>query len=89
MRRIQYHTYGGPETMRLEDFELPTPGNGEVAVMVRATSVNPIDWKLRQGQLKMMTGRSFPRTMGSDFSGVVSAVGPDVTRFKPGDEVFG
>ncbi|MER5806262.1 NAD(P)-dependent alcohol dehydrogenase [Streptomyces mirabilis] len=89
MHRIQYHTYGGPETMRLEEFELPSPGKGEVAVTVRATSVNPIDWKLRQGQLKMMTGRSFPRAMGSDFSGVVGAVSPDVTRFKPGDEVFG
>ncbi|MFD4600865.1 NAD(P)-dependent alcohol dehydrogenase [Streptomyces sp. NPDC058464] len=89
MRRIQYHTYGGPETMRLEEFRIAAPANGQVAVTVRATSVNPIDWKLRQGELKMMTGRSFPRAMGSDFSGVVSAVGPDVTRFKPGDEVFG
>jgi NADPH:quinone reductase-like Zn-dependent oxidoreductase len=89
MQRIQYHQHGGPETMRLEEFELPAPQAGEVAVAVKAASVNPIDWKLRQGQLKMMTGRSFPRGMGSDFAGVVSAVGPGVTQFKPGDEVFG
>ncbi|MPY59659.1 NAD(P)-dependent alcohol dehydrogenase [Streptomyces spongiae] len=89
MRRIQYDTYGGPETMRLEEFQLPAPANGEVTVTVRAMSVNPIDWKLRQGELKMMTGRSFPRAMGSDFSGIVSAVGPGVTRFEVGDEVFG
>ncbi|MFG1687504.1 NAD(P)-dependent alcohol dehydrogenase [Nonomuraea sp. NPDC049269] len=89
MRRIQYHHYGGPETMRLEEFELPSPQAGEVAVTVKAASVNPIDWKLRQGQLKMLTGRSFPRGMGSDFAGVVRAIGPGVTQFKPGDEVFG
>jgi NADPH:quinone reductase-like Zn-dependent oxidoreductase len=50
--------------------------------------VNPIDWKLRQGALKMVTGRSFPRAMGSDFVGLVHSVGPGVTQFKPGDHVF-
>jgi NADPH:quinone reductase-like Zn-dependent oxidoreductase len=89
MRRIQYHRYGGPETMRLEEFELPSPEAGQVAVTVKAAAVNPIDWKLRQGQLKIMTGRSFPRAMGSDFAGIVRAVGPGVTGFKPGDQVYG
>jgi len=89
MRRIQYHRYGGPETMRLEEFELPPPQAGQVAVTVKAAAVNPIDWKVREGQLKMMTGRSFPRAMGSDFAGVVRAAGPGVTRFAPGDQVYG
>lgn len=89
MRRIHYHQYGGPETMRLEEFTLPPLQEGEVAVTVAAASVNPIDWKLRQGQLKMMTGRSFPRAMGSDFTGVVHTVGPGVTQFTPGDHVYG
>ena len=89
MRRIQYHRYGGPETMRLEEFELPPPQAGQVTVTVKAAAVNPIDWKVRQGQLKMMTGRSFPRAMGSDFAGVVRAAGPGVTQFKPGDQVYG
>jgi NADPH:quinone reductase-like Zn-dependent oxidoreductase len=89
MRRIQYHRYGGPETMRLEEFELPPPQAGQVAVTVKAAAMNPIDWKVRQGQLKMMTGRSFPRAMGSDFAGVVRATGPGVTRFAPGDQVYG
>ncbi|MEV0407624.1 NAD(P)-dependent alcohol dehydrogenase [Actinoallomurus sp. NPDC050550] len=89
MRRIQYHRYGGPEIMRLEEFELPSPQADEIAVAVKAASVNPIDWKLRQGQLKVLTGRSFPRAMGSDFAGVVRAVGPGITQFKPGDEDFG
>jgi NADPH:quinone reductase-like Zn-dependent oxidoreductase len=69
MKRIQYHKYGGPETMQLENFELLAPGKGQVAVKVKFASINPIDWKVRNGYLKMVTGKSFPRAMGSDFSG--------------------
>ncbi len=56
---------------------------------MRAASVNPVDWKIRAGALKMMTGKTFPRGMGEDYAGVVEAVGPDVKRFKVGDQVFG
>ncbi|GAB3627394.1 Narbonolide/10-deoxymethynolide synthase PikA2, modules 3 and 4 [Pandoraea terrae] len=89
MKRIQYEKYGGPELMRLENFELTTPGKGEVAVKVKFAAINPIDWKVRNGYLKMITGKVFPRAMGSDFSGTAISVGPGVTRFKPGDAVFG
>ncbi|MBY5345686.1 NAD(P)-dependent alcohol dehydrogenase [Rhizobium leguminosarum] len=89
MKRIQYHRYGGPETMKLEDFALRTPGKGEVAVKVAFAAINPIDWKVRNGALKMVTGKTFPRALGSDFSGTVIAVGPGVTRAKVGDAVFG
>lgn len=75
--------------MQLEDFELRTPGKGEVAVKVAFAAINPIDWKVRNGHLKMVTGKKFPRALGSDFSGTVSAIGPNVTRFKVGDAVFG
>jgi|GEM_PF-4627916 len=54
-----------------------------------SSAINPIDWKLRNGQMKIVTGKAFPRAMGVDFSGVISAVGTDVTRFKAGDAVFG
>ncbi|MBR0716692.1 NAD(P)-dependent alcohol dehydrogenase [Bradyrhizobium liaoningense] len=89
MKRIQYRRYGGPETMKLESFELEPPRQGQVAVKVRFVAINPIDWKVRRGALKMMTGNAFPRAMGSDFSGTVISVGAGVTRFKPGDAVFG
>nr|WP_315211878.1 NAD(P)-dependent alcohol dehydrogenase [uncultured Duganella sp.] len=89
MKRLQYHQYGGPELMRLENFDLGVPGNGELAIRVHVAAINPIDWKLRQGVMKIMTGKNFPRAMGFDFSGTVIAVGPDVTRFQPGDAVFG
>lgn len=68
MKRIQYDEYGGPELMRLENFELSAPGKGEVAVKVKFAALNPIDWKVRNGHLKMVTGKILPRAMGSDFS---------------------
>ncbi len=75
--------------MRLEDFEPVRPGPGQVLVRVRAAAVNPLDWKIRNGTMKLMTGRSFPRAMGNDFAGVVEAVGEGVTRIRVGDEVLG
>lgn len=89
MKRIHYNSYGGPEVMRIEDFELPSLGKGEVAVHVKLAAINPIDWKLRSGQMKIVTGKTFPRAMGMDLSGVITEVGPGVTRLKVGDKVFG
>jgi NADPH:quinone reductase-like Zn-dependent oxidoreductase len=89
MKRIQYHRYGGPEVLCLEEFALAAPGRGQIRVRIRAAAANPMDRKIRSGELKMMTGRKFPRGLGHDFAGVVEAVGPNVTRFKVGDEVFG
>ncbi|MCD5996343.1 NAD(P)-dependent alcohol dehydrogenase [Pseudomonas sp. CDFA 602] len=89
MKRIQYDSYGGSEVMQLSDFDLPSPGKGEVAVSVQFAAINPIDWKLRAGQMKIITGKKFPRAMGMDFSGTILSVGPGVTRFKLGDPVFG
>jgi NADPH:quinone reductase-like Zn-dependent oxidoreductase len=54
-----------------------------------AAGANPMDWKIRKGEIRMMSGFKFPRGLGHDYAGVVDAVGPDVTRFKVGDEVFG
>jgi NADPH:quinone reductase-like Zn-dependent oxidoreductase len=89
MRRIQYHRYGGPGVMRLEEVELPEPGPGQVRVRVMAASVNPADWKVRAGGLRLVSGSRFPRGLGHDFAGVIDAVGPNVTGRKVGDEVFG
>ena len=89
MKRIQYLKYSEPEELFLADVDRPEPGPGQIRVEVRAASVNPMDWKIRRGEMKMMSGSQFPRGLGHDFSGVVDAVGPDVERFRPGDEVFG
>ena len=89
VQRIQYDKYGGPELMRLEEFDLPSPGKGEVLVRVRAAAANPMDWKVRNGDTRLMTGRRFPRGLGHDFAGIVEGVGEGVTRFHVGDAVLG
>ncbi|RFB87549.1 alcohol dehydrogenase [Rhizobium leguminosarum bv. trifolii] len=89
MKRIQYARYGGPDGMGLETFNLSALKSNQVAVKVKFAAINPVDWKVRNGDLKIVTGRTFPRAMGCDFSGTVISVGTSVTRFKPGDDVFG
>jgi NADPH:quinone reductase-like Zn-dependent oxidoreductase len=89
MQKIEYDKYGGPELMRLEEVEPPVPGKGRLLVRVRAAAANPMDWKIRNGAVKIMTGRRFPRGLGHDFAGTVVAVGEGVMRFRAGDEVFG
>lgn len=89
MKRIQFHRYGGPAEMQLEEYQLSELADDEILVRVKAASINPIDWKIRQGAMKFITGRKFPRGMGQDFSGIVEGVGQGVKRLKVGDEVFG
>ena len=88
-RRIQYHRYGGPEVLQLDDVDLPPLRAGEVLVRVRAAAANPMDWEIRSGRLKAVTGRRFPRGLGHDFAGVVESVGDGVTRLRVGDAVLG
>ena len=89
MKRIQFLKYGGPEELVLAEVDRPKPRRGQILVQVRAASVNPMDWKIRRGDMKMMTGSRFPRGLGHDVSGVVDVVGPEAERFKVGDEVYG
>ncbi len=89
MKRVQYHHYGGPEELRLDEVSLPNAWKGQILVKVKAASVNPMDWKIRRGEMKMLSGLRFPRGLGHDFAGVVEAIGPGVERFKVGDEIFG
>ncbi len=90
MKAIIAEHYGGPEVLELSD-EIPVPqiGPNGVLVRVRATSVNPVDWKLRAGWLSGFWKLRFPVIWGCDVSGVVEQVGESVTLFKPGDEVHG
>lgn len=89
MKRVQHHRYGGPEVLVLEDVETPVPGRGQVLVRVRAAAANAMDWKIRRGEMRAMTVRTFPRGVGYDFSGIVERVGEGVNRFEVGDEVLG
>lgn len=89
MERLEYDRYGGADVVRMGAFTLPEPQADEVVVRVAAASINPMDWKIRSGDMKLMTGSKFPRAMGTDFAGTVEAVGAKVTRLKPGDSVVG
>ena len=89
MKRVQYFHYGVPEELRLDETPPPDVGRGQIRVQVRAAAANPMDWKIRRGEMKALTGFRFPRGLGHDFAGAVDAVGPGVERLKVGDEVFG
>ncbi|MDO9302575.1 MAG: NAD(P)-dependent alcohol dehydrogenase [Anaerolineales bacterium] len=94
MKAIIYSKYGFPDVLQVQDVEKPTPQEDEVLVKVHASSVNPVQWYTMTGLfIARMAGSGLlkpkdPR-LGSDFAGVVEAVGKDVTHAKEGDEVFG
>jgi NADPH:quinone reductase-like Zn-dependent oxidoreductase len=88
MKAVVLYEYGGPEKLKYEDVPDPVAGPGEVLVRVAATSVNPIDFKMRSGVMKGVYPLDFPAILGRDVSGVVRAVGDGVTGFAPGDKVM-
>lgn len=89
-----YRCYGSPEVIEFANLEMPDPQGTEVLVKIRAAAVNPLDWHYLRGSpylMRLGSGLGAPDEyrMGVDFAGVVEAVGPDVTQFRPGDRVFG
>lgn len=89
MRAVVQDAFGGPEVLRIADVARPEPIPTEVLVRVHAAGVNPVDWKTRAGKGASATIGPPPFTLGWDVSGVVEQVGFGVTRFAPGDEVYG
>jgi NADPH:quinone reductase-like Zn-dependent oxidoreductase len=89
MKAIVLHEYGGPDKLKYEDFPNPVPGEGEVLIRVAATSVNPIDFKIRSGAAKERFPVQFPAILGRDIAGTVRELGAKVTGFAPGDKVIG
>src|SRR5262245_31577128 len=89
MKALRIHNYGGSDELVYEEAPRPEPGDGQVLVRVRAASVSPIDWKMREGYLQQWIPLSMPAILGRDLAGDVVAIGPDVTHFQVGDAVFG
>jgi len=89
MKAVVIRRYGSPEVLQYEDVEQPKIKPSQLLVKVHASTVNPIDWKIRKGMLRLITGNKFPIILGFDLSGEVVEVGSGVTRFKPGDQVYG
>ena len=94
MQAIVYEEYGSPEVLELREVDKPVPAEDELLVRVHAASVNPFDWHMLTGTpylLRMQAGLRGPKDgrLGLDYAGTVEAVGAAVTRFEPGDKVFG
>jgi NADPH:quinone reductase-like Zn-dependent oxidoreductase len=92
LKAITYHRYGPPEVLELQDVDEPAVGDHDVLVRVRAASANPRDWHFMRGEpyfMRLQAGLRTPKNslLGSDVAGQVEAVGRNVTRFRPGDEV--
>lgn len=88
MKAVRIHEFGGVDVLKLEDLPEPVPGPGEVLIEVKAASVNPVDYKIREGKYPPVTADMLPVTPGRDVAGVIAALGQGVTAFKIGDQVF-
>ncbi|TGN50065.1 NADPH:quinone oxidoreductase [Paracoccus liaowanqingii] len=86
MKAMTLQSFGGPEAFELRDVPTPVPQAGQVLVRVHATSINPLDYQVRRGDYRDLV--PLPAITGHDVSGVVEAVGPSVTAFTQGDEVW-
>lgn len=94
MKAIVYRCYGSPDILEFTDVEKPTPMDDQILVKVKVASVNPLDWHYMRGLpyiMRLSSGLGAPTDtrLGVDFAGTIEAVGKDVTRFEPGDDVFG
>jgi NADPH:quinone reductase-like Zn-dependent oxidoreductase len=87
MKAIVIEGYGGPDRLLVRERSDPKPGAGEILVRVRAAGVNPVDWKIRRGDLRMVLRLGFPYIPGGDVAGEVVDVGVGVTRFRPGEAI--
>jgi len=88
MKAALIDRYGRKSPIRVADIPVPSIGDRDLLVQVRAASVNPLDFKIRRGKLKVLLKYRFPLVLGNDLSGIVTAVGAGVTRFKPGDAIY-
>jgi NADPH:quinone reductase-like Zn-dependent oxidoreductase len=87
-KAIRFHEYGGPEVMKLEEIPRPAPKDDEILVRVHAMSVNPVDWKIREGHVRKMLDIPLPAIPGGDFSGVVEETGEEAGELAVGQSVY-
>ena len=87
MKAIVIEGYGGADRLVMRERPDPRPGAGEILVRVHAAGVNPVDWKIRRGDLRMVLRVGFPYIPGGDVAGEVVDIGPGVTRFRPGNAI--
>lgn len=89
MKAILIDKYGSNDVVRITDIPVPSPGPDEIMIKVRAAAINPVDWKTRNGSLRLLTGSRFPMILGRECAGEVFKTGAGVKKFTPGAEVIG
>lgn len=89
MKKVIYNKYGSIDDLQIIESEIPIINSDEILIKVKAVAINPLDWKKLEGQLKIVTGKKFPKGIAFDFSGVVEKTGSSTTNYKIGDAVFG
>jgi len=88
MKAMVINAYGSSEVLEEASIDIPKMGKNKILVEVHGAGVNPLDWKIRRGMVKFLTGKRFPKVLGSDVSGVVREVGGGVKGFKSGDKIY-
>lgn len=88
MKAVRIHEFGGVDVLRLEELPRPEPRAGEVLIQVRAASLNPVDYKTREGKYPPIKAETLPVTLGRDVAGVIAEVGPGVSDFRAGEAVY-
>jgi NADPH:quinone reductase-like Zn-dependent oxidoreductase len=89
IHEMRIHRFGGPDVLRADDVEPSLPDASQVLVSVKAASINPVDFKIRNGKYPAVKEDRLPYTLGRDACGIVEKCGAQATTFKVGDEVFG
>ena len=88
MKAVIINQFGGPEQLLLAEVSLPVAKSNQALVRIHAAGVNPVDYKIRNGSIKFLSGSKFPKILGADFAGVVEQSGKQ-SSFRPGDKVYG
>lgn len=88
MQAARIHSFGSADVLHLDEIPIPEPQRDEVLVRVRAVSVNPVDYKMREGEIPSIKREQLPMTLGRDVAGTVARCGDEVVGFRPGDAVY-
>jgi NADPH:quinone reductase-like Zn-dependent oxidoreductase len=89
MKSVFYNSYGGPELLQVGSLPEPVPGPDQLLIQVKTVSINPVDYKILKGNLKLLTGSKFPQIPCSDFAGIIKATGINIRDFAACDKVYG
>jgi NADPH:quinone reductase-like Zn-dependent oxidoreductase len=88
MKAVVINAFGGNDVVEVRDMPTPSLRPGDVLIRVRAAGVNPVDWKTREGQTRIVVGSRFPKVLGSECAGEVAEAGSLASKYRPGDEVI-